>query len=201
MIETLFPYVELIKDDKLRLLCYNIIEQGQEQLKMPSSSSGKYHPKDELQEYGQVIHLKKAVNLILHAIRRDKRPLNVDIAVTIALLHDLPKKFNLEISVTPGQSRMNKNHGWDNAVTIDKEAEKLGIDYKTREIIFDAIAQHMGKWTPEGSIHYRPNGELMLHTPYVEYLQEADYFASRRNVMVDYSFEITQELYEEVING
>lgn len=200
-------YIDLIKDNQLRKLCNSIISISEEQLRQPSSSSGMYHPKDEICEYGQVIHIKKTAILILWAARRNADRMDTDLLITSALLHDLPKKFIFDSEILEKQdfihsskSKMNKNHGYDNAIYIDSIAKNLNIDPEKRKILFDAISGHMGKWTP---VEYQDRGwndGHRIHTSYGEYLQEADYFSTRKNVLVDYNIELAKCLINELCN-
>ncbi len=203
----LSEYVSLVEDEKLKQLCFKIIEVSEEQLRQPSSSSGMYHPQDEICEYGQVKHIKKVVNLILWAVcRHDVKKYDLDILITIALLHDLPKKFNFEAIVEEqdfihsGKSIMNKNHGYDNAICIDAVAKELNIDEDIRSVILNAIAGHMGKWIPKDTEIYDDfylNGEYEFDR-YGELIQQADYFASRKNIIVNYDLEETKKLLLEL---
>ena len=90
----LLPYINLIKDKKLRELTIITLNEAGEDLKQPSSTSGMHHPEDELREYGITVHLRKAVVVALSALRRRSPKYyeenTVDIVLTATLLHDTP---------------------------------------------------------------------------------------------------------------
>lgn len=198
-IKELDNYIELIEDSKLKELCRKVIGVSHDQLKQPSSSSGMYHPKDELSEYGQVIHIMKAVNLSLHALNRFNfiPYFLIDLVITNAILHDLPYKFDLTLEVPEGKSRMDRNHGYTNATYIKRIAQELYIGRLKTDLIFNSVCFHMGKWHVDNH-----NKELRSHNAKVllEVLQEADYFSSRKNISVDYNLTITKELVDNARN-
>lgn len=195
----LYDVVSLIKRSDLKELCVAVIVKSKKQLKQPSSSSGMHHPQDELCEGGQIIHILKVVNLSLHALRR--RDLDIfskdviDIVIASAILHDLPLKFE----INKNSVKIDWNHGYLNAKQIELEAEELNIDSITLEAICHSVCFHMGKWSPMNMGVVR--SKCPIKTELLNILQEADYYSSRKNVLVDYNIKHTKELIEDILDG
>lgn len=195
----LYDVVSLIKCSELRELCIAIIAKSKKQLKQPSSSSGMHHPQDELCEGGQIIHILKVANLSLHALRR--RDLDIfskdiiDIVIASAVLHDIPLKFE----INKNSVKIEWNHGYLNAKHIELVAGEFNIDSSTLEAICHSVCFHMGKWSPINMGVVR--SKCPIKTELLNILQEADYYSSRKNIIVDYSIELTKELIEDILNA
>lgn len=198
MIQELYPYIELIDAEYLRRACYFVIANNINQLKEPSSSTGLHHQhnNDELKEWGQLLHVKKVVQTCLNAARRYnlKNNREIDIIIVAALLHDLPYKFDLEI--TDG-SKMNKNHALDNA----KYIENILIDFECHDYAYkvsDMIAFHMGKWNDYTDEWYDEFGKDKENEYLIKILREGDYFSSRNDIGINVNIETCKNLIEQI---
>ena len=59
-------------------------------LRIPSSTTGKYHPQDEICPGGKALHVKRVVYIVRELCVMDKvHPHNHDIIVAAAIVHDL----------------------------------------------------------------------------------------------------------------
>ena len=105
----------------------------------PSSSSGKYHPADELTGNGCVIHTKRVVKMIL-MLGGD------DIAVAAGIIHDLVKqgwiKSGHSVDEHPelAVQLINKVH----------DSRRGLISRNTMGAIRSAVGFHMGPWRKRG---------------------------------------------------
>lgn len=143
----------------------------------PSSSSGKYHPLEELGPDGTIIHTKKVFALAYELSRALDCEENRDAVCAAALLHDMMKQGIAKSGHTV------KEHPQLMAKFVadlytDKYKDKL--DRNTAGIIYLGIFYHYGPWTlPD------------VKKPMSEYRQEelavyiSDYVCSKRFVHVD----------------
>lgn len=144
----------------------------------PSSSSGKYHPLDELAGDGTAIHSRKVFTLVYELCRaldiEDKR----DELLASSLLHDIMKQ-GLERS-----GHTVKNHpklAADLVAEVYKERFKDKINRESVVIIYNTIKHHYGLWTEESErkpLKDYSTPELCLYL--------SDYIASKRCIKVDY---------------
>jgi len=92
ILSPLLEEISLIEDDGLRSFVKSILVRSDSFWFIPSSFSGKYHPPDEHNEGGNVLHTKRTVRAakILaesHSLSAEEK----DIVVAACLLHDITK--------------------------------------------------------------------------------------------------------------
>ncbi len=63
VLKPLLDEIDLIVDDAIRSFVRSILYRAEGFWEIPSSFSGKYHPKDEHGEGGNVLHTKRAVKI------------------------------------------------------------------------------------------------------------------------------------------
>jgi len=142
----------------------------------PASSSGKYHPLDELGWDGTILHTKKVFTVAYELCRglgcEDSR----DEVLSACIIHDL-RKQGLKRS-----GHTTKNHPDLGAKLVEEvyDATKI-IEEDSYEIIRNAVGYHYGLWSVRPWI--KPLDDYTMEELCV-YL--SDYTASKRCVDVKY---------------
>lgn len=148
---------------------------------VPSSSSGKYHPEDEIAEGGLVLHtlkVKKVLDELFITEVEEFTDREKDLLRVAALFHDGWKSGD--------QDEYEENqhtsfyHPILGSIKIQLKSVLEGFDYDDANYIADAISTHMGKWNTSK----RDTGELPTpKTKAEKFLHLADYIASRKNIL------------------
>jgi len=175
MIDIFAEEYKLIKSPSVKRLVWNCFEAAPEYFwKVPSSNTGRYHPKDEFVDGGLVLHTKRAVRVAMHLCEAlSIMGLEKDCVIAAALMHDLCKNGMPENSghtvdghgflwIELARSRMPKNQFTKNHV------------YRT---ISRLILYHMGKFDTPYILDW---SDTLATCVYL-----ADYIASRRDVLVN----------------
>ena len=141
----------------------------------PASLSGKYHRPDECVPGGLVLHTCRVMKMALHAAERHAlSPEERDYVVGAAAIHDLVK-FGERWGVGEAARRAAfKNHG-PGLITWGHLAIWPAVTPEQATLL-EVAARHNGRWSPEG---YEPL------TPMEIALHEADFYASRGDVLVE----------------
>ena len=144
----------------------------------PSSSSGKFHPVDELAGDGTLVHTKRVFALAYEYSRALDCETQRDEICAAALLHDMVKQGREATGHTL------KNHPELGAQLV---AEVYNTEFKEKlnkdsaNIIYWACFYHYGPWTAR---KYRK--PLTEFTPSELCVYMADYTASKRFIHVDH---------------
>jgi len=144
----------------------------------PSSSSGRYHPIDELGSDGNNIHVRKVFAVAYELSRGLDCEHNRDEICAAALLHDILKQGMEKSGHTV------RNHpqlAADLIAEVYKTKFKDKIDRNSVVIIYNAVRHHYGPWTEKSvrkSLKDYSLEELCLYI--------SDYISSKRFVKVDY---------------
>jgi len=144
----------------------------------PSSSSGKYHPVDELSGDGTVLHTKRVFALAYELSRGFDCEYNRDEICAAALLHDMTKQGLVKSGNTV------KDHPQIMAKLVADVYKEKFQDKLNRESalkIYYAIFYHYGPWS---STEIRKS--LREYTPEELCVYISDYIASKRFVHVDH---------------
>jgi hypothetical protein len=145
----------------------------------PSSSSGKYHPIDELDGSGTVLHTRKVFAVAYELSRGLDCEQNRDLVLSAVLIHDLAKQ-----GLEKAGGHTVKDHPQLAAKLIAdvyNDGFKDKLDKYSANIIYWAVFNHYGPWT-----------EKSVRKPLSEYSPEqlcmyiSDYIASKRFIKVDY---------------
>jgi 23S rRNA maturation-related 3'-5' exoribonuclease YhaM len=172
--------LDLIENENIREFVKECITQAPDYVfeDCPSSSSGKYHPLDELAPDGTIRHTKKVCTLAYELSRgmdcEDRR----DEICAAALLHDLAKQG---VHSTGHTIREHPQVMADFVADIYKEKFRDKISRESALMIYYCIFYHYGPWT-----------EKSVRKPMPDYTQEelvvylADYVSSKRFVTIDY---------------
>ena len=143
----------------------------------PSSSSGKYHPIEELGSDGTLLHTKKVFSLAYELSRALDCETYRDEICAAALLHDLLKQGKVKSGHTV------KEHPQlmaDFVAEVYKEKFKDKLDRESALKIYYGIFYHYGPWTrrdvKKPMSEFKPE-ELAVYI--------SDYISSKRFVHID----------------
>lgn len=149
---------------------------------VPASSSGKFHPKQDLGKGGLVRHTKAVVQVALDLIRCEQFALSdkyKDDIISACILHDVVKNGFNDCGYTVTKHPLLANELIE---SVFKESSiKYNNIYLNKKFIQSLIGSHMGIWNKdrEGNEvlplvgEYNPCG-LLVHL--------ADYIASRKYI-------------------
>ncbi len=179
--------VELFKPEISLMANKSVIEFTKECIRVspdyvfedcPSSSSGKFHPIDELAGDGTIIHTKRVFTLAYDFSRALGCENHRDEICAASLLHDLAKQ-GLESS-----GHTIKSHPQVMAQLIAdvyNNSFKDTLDKDSANIIYWAVFYHYGEWT----VH--KHKKLMTDYTMEELaVYMADYTSSKRFIQVDH---------------
>ena len=144
----------------------------------PSSSSGRYHPIDELGPDGNNIHVRKVFAVAYELSRGLDCENNRDEICAAALLHDIVKQG---VAKSGHTVRNHPQLAADLIAEVYKDKFKDKIDRNSVVIIYNAIKYHYGPWTEKSmkkSLKEYSLEELCLYV--------SDYISSKRFIKVDY---------------
>jgi hypothetical protein len=144
----------------------------------PSSSSGKFHPIDELAGDGTVIHTKRVFTIAYDYTRAFGCEHHRDEVCAAALLHDMAKQGLESVGHTV------RDHPQIMAKLIAdvyNNGFKDRLDKNSANIIYWSVFYHYGEWTiPK---YRKPIPEYSMEELAV---YSADYIASKRFIEVDH---------------
>ena len=148
---------------------------------VPASSSGKYHPKNDLGEGGLVRHSISVLRMLEHLLEPegyfDFTDEQKDLLKIAALFHDCMKSGTQE--EYENNQRTKFLHPLYAANFIMTTAIENEYPYEKALFIYDAVIAHMGQWNKN------KNESGMLPTPTTmsqKVLHLADYLASRKDI-------------------
>lgn len=142
----------------------------------PSSSSGKFHPLDELSYDGTIIHTKKVFTMAYEMVKALNCEESRDIVLSASIVHDLRKQGLTSTGHTV------KDHA-DYAVKLVDEVQGATqlLTYEQYKILRDCVGYHYGPWS-----------EDPWKKPINEYSMEeltvflSDFVVSKRFIFTDY---------------
>lgn len=143
-----------------------------------SSSSGKFHPLDELDGSGNVIHTRKVFAVAYELSRALGCERYRDEICAAALLHDLAKQ---SLEKTGHTVRDHPQIMAKLVADIYNDKFKDRLDKASANIIYWAVFHHYGPWTQENV-----RKPLSNYTPEELCVYISDYISSKRFVKVDY---------------
>lgn len=148
---------------------------------VPSSSSGKYHPEDELEPGGLVLHTIKCVRVAetmarMYQLTKDE----LELAKTALLLHDTCKN-----GLTHDSGHTEFAHPLFAAenllIEMSKEKHNKYFNRDVRKVA-KLIRPHMGQWNTN---EHEPDIILPLpKTKLEKFVHECDYIASRKEFII-----------------
>lgn len=180
----LLDEINLISDEAVQSFVRSILLKADIFWLIPSSFSGKYHPQDEHNAGGNVLHTKRVVRIAnvisdSYCLSTDEK----DLILAACILHDVTKGIDSEEKgmfhydpmhpYTVGQfvvdcQRWDKEHGKDNM------SSSLFITEDQMQQIMRLIRCHLGPWSPvpetypitymDYIVHVADNVASKLHT-------------------------------------
>lgn len=185
--------IETIKDEEIRRFAYRLLVNVPDYFfSVPASSSGKYHPQNDLGNGGLVRHSICVARMLDHLLEpngyyefTDEQK---DLLKVAALFHDCMKSGTQEEYEKCKHTKFlhplyAANHIMDVAITN-------GFPYVQALFIYNAVISHMGQWNTN------KNEEGRLPVPYSpdqKVLHLADYLASRKDI----NMELGEEYFDE----
>ncbi|MBF0216945.1 MAG: DUF2779 domain-containing protein [Candidatus Omnitrophica bacterium] len=170
--------LSFIHDPKIRAFALEGLKMMPDYIwEVPSSSTGKYHPQDEISFGGQVLHVRRVARNALRIAGAYELPQRgTDIMVAAALLHDAAKYgLNDDEYYNLDETDGGKPSRWEQYRKHPQLVRELIGHLKSRYAFTDEviglIETHEGVWSSEG---YKPRSldEWLLHL--------ADYSAGKR---------------------
>jgi len=177
-VKTFEPEIELIFDNTIREFTKLCLVSAPDYFfeDCPASTSGKYHPLDELGADGTIIHTKKVVTIAYELSRGLSCEHSRDEIISASIIHDLCKQ---------GWNKTGHTHKWHpkfGAELVSAVQDATGIlSEKTYLIIRNCVGYHYGPWS---SREWKKPLEDFTPEEMAVYL--ADYIASKRCLTVDY---------------
>ena len=161
--------VSIIRAENTRRAVRKCLEDNLDEFsKLPSSLSGKYHPKDERDEYGMIKHSKRVVTLCLEMTMEFKKLTRIrDEMVVAAIFHDIGN-INLKTYMEK------KRHPEFSVKILRPYLEKYKV--KNSSLILGMIENHMSHW------YGRPEPTLFHQRMFCV----CDYIASRRYIKIPF---------------
>jgi hypothetical protein len=175
--------LELIFDDTIREFTRLCICSAPDYFftDCPASSTGKFHPIDELGADGTILHTKKVFTVAYQLCRGLACESSRDEILAACLIHDLRKQGMKKSGHTA------KNHPSLAAdlVTEVQDATQM-LSKKSYDIIRNACGYHYGPWS---SGDWKKDLDKYSREELTVYL--SDYIASKREIHVDHRRERT----------
>lgn len=157
ILEPLLEEINLIKDEPIKSFVRSILLRADAFWKMPSSFSRRYHPIDEHEEGGNVLHTKRVVraaNIMCdsHSLTDEDR----DIVLAACLLHDITKGIDI------GQDKMQYDpmHPYtvgyfvkkcqedDKNYATESQSSTIYLSEEAVQSILRLVRCHLGPWSP-----------------------------------------------------
>lgn len=146
-------------------------------LDCPSSSTGKYHPLDELGADGTVIHTKKVFTMAYEIVKGLSCEKNRDLVLSASIIHDLRKQG--KVSTTGHTQRRHAEYAV-NLIDEVQEATQL-LTNEQHKIIRNCVGYHYGPWS-----HDPWKKPLSEYTPEEFSVYMSDFVVSKRFIATDY---------------
>lgn len=142
--------------------------------KVPSSSTGKWHPQDERGEGGLVLHTRRCVAVGMHLCRAWNLEEKVtDLIVAACLIHDLYKNGKVD------SGRTDSMHPYYPRQFLKERGKR--VQEKVWDAIILGVECHSGRWSPALT------STTFLGEPFdIRHIVHlADFICSRENIIVD----------------
>lgn len=170
--------LERIYDKKVREFTRICITQSPDYIFIdcPSSSSGKYHPIDELAADGTIVHTKKVFTMGYEMVKGLDCEHSRDLVLSACIIHDLRKRGVVDAGHTV------HNHPDLAALLVDEVQEStLLLDSNQHNIIRNCVGYHYGPWSEspwKKDVSSYTKEELSVYL--------SDYVVSKRFIQTDY---------------
>lgn len=173
LLEPLLPEIELIKEPRLQGFVRSLLLKAGPFWFIPASFTGEYHPPDERDEGGNVLHTKRVVRTALlfadsYSLEEEER----DMLIAAAILHDITKGVTWVVNELPSYDPM---HAYtvdrfvrmvrveDTQFSSENKSSSLFLDEDSVQAILRLIRCHMGVWGPIPETYPVYALEMALH--------------------------------------
>ena len=181
--------LEYIKDPKIREFAEKAIEDLPDYFfKIPSSSTGRYHPAYALGEGGLLRHTRAAIRIAIELFRMEMFNYfgdeGKDLIIASLLVHDGRKSGNIQGKYTVTE------HPLLQTFAMKQNKNLLGIlSEKQVDIIYDNINSHMGAWNSD----YKTKKEVLPRptNKMQSFVHLVDYLSSRRCLEMNFDVELS----------
>lgn len=157
ILEPLLKEIDMIKDEAIKSFVRSILLRADAFWKMPSSFSRKYHPIDEHEAGGNVLHTKRVVRAASimcdsHSLTDDDR----DIVLAACLLHDITKGIDVGLEkmqydpmhpYTVGYF-VKKCQEHDKNFATENQSSTIYLTEEAVQSILRLVRCHLGPWSP-----------------------------------------------------
>lgn len=172
------PELRRIYDNKIREFTRLCLTQCPDYIfeDCPSSSSGKFHPLDELGHDGTLVHIKKVFTMAYEMVKAMDCEDNRDLVLAACIIHDL-RKYG---TINTGHTLKDHAAHAANLVNEVQEATQLLTD-EQYETLRNCVGFHYGPWSEEPwkkSMPEYTSEELALFL--------SDFVVSKRFIHTDY---------------
>lgn len=172
------PEIKRIYNSRVREFTRLCVTQAPDYLFIdcPASTSGKYHPVDELGPDGVIIHTKKVFTVAYELCKGTACEGNRDLVLSACIIHDLRKQ-----GIEPS-GHTDKRHN-EFAVSLVDEIHRDApiLDDYQHMIIRNCVGFHYGPWSLDPWL--KPIAE---YSPEELTVYMSDFVASKRFIHVDY---------------
>jgi HD superfamily phosphohydrolase YqeK len=187
ILEPLLDEINYIFDESIKLFVRSVLLRASSFWTIPSSFSGKYHPADEHNEGGNVLHTKRVVRAA--KIMSESYSLNredTDIILAACLLHDVTKGIRLEGESSFHYDPMHpytvgklvkKCQEEDKKYASESQSSTLFLTEETVQSILRLVRCHLGPWSPVPETVPITYMDMIVHM--------ADNIASKLHYVVD----------------
>lgn len=189
MKDRLSKEVGRILNKDIKIFVLKALKEADEKFwKVPASSSGRFHPIEDLNDAGLIRHLVKATRIAYHlSVFFSLSETDRDIVLAATILHDIQKNG------IPWESGTDGRHAFIAYEWLNKF--DLKAEYKIK--ILSCVRYHMGKWSqPENEAERASKPELMELI-----VQMSDYIASRKDISFLPDVELSQQIIESYSKG
>lgn len=154
----LLDEINLINDDALASFVRSVLLKAEIFWSIPSSFSGKYHPADEHNAGGNVLHTKRVVRVAMiladsYSLSTDER----DVIIAACLLHDVTKgisskddscfEYDPMHPYTVGKF-VSKCQLHDKEYGNDAQSTSLFVTEEMAQTVLRLVRCHLGPWSP-----------------------------------------------------
>jgi len=183
----LLEEINYIKDESVKSFVRSILLRAGNFWTIPSSFSGKYHPADEHNEGGNVLHTKRVVHAA--KVLSDSYSLSDEDRDTVyaaCLLHDVTKGIKLEGETSFHYDPLHpytvvnlvkKCQQEDKNFARESESSTLFLSEESVQSILRLVRCHLGPWSPVPETYPITYLDMIVHM--------ADNVASKLHYIVD----------------
>jgi hypothetical protein len=183
----LLEEINYIKDESIKSFVRSILLRAGNFWTIPSSFSGKYHPADEHNEGGNVLHTKRVVHAA--KVLSDSYSLSDEDRDTVyaaCLLHDVTKGIKLEGETSFHYDPLHpytvvnlvkKCQQEDKNFARESESSTLFLSEELVQSILRLVRCHLGPWSPVPETYPITYLDMIVHM--------ADNIASKLHYIVD----------------